>query len=58
MDKYRQASRKISVSSDKELEKKINALGAVGDMTMTINTTTPEATDTKQWYVINYFVRE
>jgi len=58
METYRQISKKISVRNDKELEKKINALGAVGDMTMTINPTTPEATDTKQWYIINYWVRE
>lgn len=58
MDRYRQTSKKISVSSYKELEQKINSLGAVGDMDMTIKPTTPDATDTKQWYMVYYWVRE
>ena len=58
MDRYRQTSKKISISSDKELEQKINSLGAVGDMDMTIKLATPDATDTKQWYIVNYWVRE
>ena len=58
MDNYRQTSKKISVSSDKELEQKINSLDAVGNMDMTIKPTTPNETDTKQWYVVNYWVRE
>lgn len=58
MDRYRQTSKKISVSSNKELEQKINSLGAAGDMDMTIKPTIPDATDTKQWYLVNYWVRE
>ena len=33
-----------------------NRLGAVGDMPMTIKPTIPNATDTKQWYAVNYWV--
>jgi hypothetical protein len=58
MDRYRQTSNKISISSDKELEQKINSLGAVGNMDISIKPTTPDATDTKQWYLVNYWVRE
>lgn len=58
MRKYRQTTTKISCTNDKELIEKINRLGVVGDMPMTIKPTIPEATDTKQWYAINYWVRE
>lgn len=58
MGKYIQTSKKISVSNNKELEQKINSLGAAGDMKITIRPTTPDATDTKQWYIINYWVYE
>ena len=58
MGRYRQTSKKISASSDKELEQKINSLCAVGDMDITIKPTTPDVTDTKQWYIVNYWVRE
>ena len=58
MKKYRQTTTKISCTSDKELAEKVNRLGAVGDMPITIKPTIPEATDTKQWYAVNYWVRE
>ena len=58
MRKYRQTTIKISCTNDKELSEKVNRLGAVGDMPMTIKPTIPEATDTKQWYAVNYWVRE
>ena len=56
MRKYRQISTKISCSDYKELTYKINSLGAVGDMPITIQPTIPNSTDTKQWYSINYWV--
>ena len=58
MRKYRQTTTNISCTNDKELAEKVNRLGAAGDMPMTIKPTTPEATDTKQWYAVNYWVRE
>jgi len=56
MYKYRQTSKKISASNNKELERKVNSLGAVGDMEMIIKPTTPDATDTKQWYIVKYWL--
>lgn len=58
MSRYRQTTTKISCTNDKELAEKVNRLGAVGDMPMTIKPTIPEITDTKQWYAVNYWVRE
>jgi hypothetical protein len=58
MRRYRQTTTKISCSNDKELIDKVNKLGAVGDMPMTIRPTIPDQTDTKQWYAVNYWVRE
>ena len=58
MKTYRQTSKKISYSSDKEFQQEINALSASGDMAMTIKPTIPEATDTKQWSLVNYWVHE
>jgi len=58
MRKYRQTTTKISCSNDKELTDKVNKLGAVADMSMIITPTIPNATDTKQWYAVNYWVRE
>jgi hypothetical protein len=58
MRKYRQTTTKISCSNEQELTEKVNRLGAVGDMPMTISPTIPEQTDTKQWYAVNYWVRE
>ena len=54
--KYKQISKKISCSNDKEFVQKLNILNAAGDMDMTIRPTTPNATDTKQWYLVNYWV--
>jgi hypothetical protein len=58
MRKYKQTTTKISCSSDKELIEKVNRLGSAGDMPITIKSTIPDQTDTKQWYVVNYWVRE
>jgi hypothetical protein len=58
MRKYRQTTTKISCANDKELMEKVNRLGVAGDMPITIKPTIPEATDTKQWYAVNYWVRE
>lgn len=52
----RQTTTTISCDNDKELTDKVNKLCAVGDMPMTIKPTTANVTDTKQWYVVNYFI--
>jgi len=56
IERYRQTSTKISCSSDIEFIRKINALGAAGNMDMTIKPTTSDTTDTKQWYIVNYWI--
>lgn len=56
MRKYMQTSTKISCGNDKELVDKVNRLRAVGDMSLTIKPTIPDETDTKQWYIVNYWI--
>ena len=58
MRKYRQITTKISCSDYKELIDKINKLNAMGNMLITIKSTIPDQTDTKQWYSINYWISE
>ena len=57
MEKYKQVSKKISAINIDDLYAQINLLGAVGDMDVNITTTTPNATDTNYWYLVNYWVR-
>lgn len=58
MKKYKQITTKINCSNTKELTEKINKLHTAEDMPITIAPTIPEATDTKQWYAVNYWVHE
>jgi len=48
-------SKKISYSSYDELEEKINKLGINSDYSVSIGSTTPECTDTKQWCLLTYW---
>lgn len=56
MKRCKQITKKICCSSDEELTDKVNKLGLIGDMPITIKSTTPQQTDTKQWYIVNYWI--
>jgi hypothetical protein len=55
MKTYKQTSEKFGVRNIEELAEKINSLGAAVDMPMSVKLTIPEVTDTKYWYIVNYF---
>jgi hypothetical protein len=55
INRYESRSIKISCANEKELWDKVNKLGVAWDMRLTIERTTPEATDTNQWYNVFYF---
>jgi hypothetical protein len=57
ISRYIQLSKKISYENEEEMYKEINKISYVIDenMYLTINPTIGEYTDTKHWYIVNYW---
>ena len=54
---YKQVSVKVSCKDYKDLQDKLNKLNTTADMPIHITKTTPNATDTNQWYNVNYWTQ-